>query len=274
MTTLVHISDLHFGRDADLDQVRVLEKLIPTFTPAAIVVSGDLTQRARHGEFQRALVFVERLRQAAPVLVVPGNHDVQWWETPFDLFGAGRKYRKYRQYFGAELSPTLELPGVTIASVRTCHGVAAGSLTWNLWRDTAVKGHLPATEIARVKEIFQRAPAQSWRLVVTHHNILRGEISQRMGLARWRSAQRALVDSGADMVLCGHDHQEGVALLDGATVVVTASTHTRRTRGHRPSAFYVVELTDRDATVRPQRWNRTAGAFEPSPAIQLPRRAR
>jgi 3',5'-cyclic AMP phosphodiesterase CpdA len=274
VTTLVHLSDPHFGRDVDLEQIRVLEDLIGSLRPTAVVLSGDLTQRARHGELQRALRFVEALTRTAPVHVIPGNHDVQWWETPFHVLGARRKYAKYRRYFGEDLSPTLSIPGAIIAGALTSHGVVAGSMTWKFWRDTAVKGHLPASEVARVQEIFRAAPAGICRVVVTHHNILRGEISRRMGLARWRAAQTALARSGADLVLCGHDHQEGIGTLDGGVVVSTASTFTNRTRGHRPSAFNVVAIDDREIAVHHRRWDASAREYLGTDPVRFPRRAR
>jgi 3',5'-cyclic AMP phosphodiesterase CpdA len=76
---IVHLSDLHFGRPADLDLVEALEEFLPGLAPDAIGISGDLTQRARHGEFQRARALVRSLLSVAPVLVIPGNHDVEWW---------------------------------------------------------------------------------------------------------------------------------------------------------------------------------------------------
>ena len=274
MTTLVHLSDPHFGRDVDLEQIGVLESLLPSLAPAAIVLSGDLSQRSRHGELQRALAFVETLGRQAPVYVIPGNHDVQWWESPFHLLGRERKYAKYRRYFGDNLTPTLELPGLIIASALTSHGVVAGSMTWKFWRDTAVKGHLPASEVARVAEVFRRAPNGVCRVVVVHHNVLRGAISRRMGLARWRAAQRALAGSGADLVLCGHDHQEGIGTLEGGVVVSTASTFTHRTRGHRPAAFNVVTIDDREIAVHHRCWDSAARSFQPTPAVRFPRRTR
>ena len=71
--TIVHLSDLHFGGHADLAQIEALEDFLPTLGAAATVVSGDLSQRARHGEFQAAHSFFERLRVHAPLLVVPGE---------------------------------------------------------------------------------------------------------------------------------------------------------------------------------------------------------
>lgn len=274
MTTLVHISDTHFGRDVDLEQIGVLESVVPALKPTAIVLSGDLTQRGRHGEFQRALAFVERLRVTAPVHVIPGNHDVAWWETPFGVLGTDRLSVKYRRYFGDVLAPTLELPGLLIASALTSHGVAFGSMTWKFWRDPAVKGHLPRAEVERVRaRLAAGAEAGALKVVVLHHNVLRGQISRRMGLAHWRWAQDALVSTGAELVLCGHDHQEGAGVL-GGMAVSTAGTHTGRTRGHRPSAFNVIEADSRSIAIRHLIWDRAGRAFQPSEPVRFPRRGR
>jgi 3',5'-cyclic AMP phosphodiesterase CpdA len=87
--SVVHLSDLHFGGLADLAQIEAVEALVPDLEPDAVVVSGDLSQRARHGELQRARACVAALNGAAPVYVLPGNHDVQWWRRPLLPFGAG-----------------------------------------------------------------------------------------------------------------------------------------------------------------------------------------
>ena len=261
--TLAHVSDLHFGRDADLEQVEALEEMVPSLRPDAIVVSGDLTQRARHGEFQRALVFSQLLGRAAPTLVLPGNHDVQWWASPFGIFGTERKYAKYRRYFGAELSPRLAIPGAVIAGALTSHGVAVGSLTWNV-NNLAVMGHLPKVEITKATGYFEAAPPGAARVLVVHHNVLPGAISRRMGLARWDRAQQRLRKSGADLILCGHDHQEGAGQIDGTVVVSTAGTHTGRTRGKRPSAFNVVSVSERAIDIQHMRWDSAQHQFLPA----------
>src|SRR5207247_2403285 len=90
---------------------------------------------------------------------------------------------------GSDLAPTLTLQGAVIAGALTSHGVAWGSLTFRV-RDLAVKGHLPKGELQRVKQLFAAAPPDQARVLVIHHNVLRGEISGRMGLARWRQCNR------------------------------------------------------------------------------------
>ncbi len=269
--TLLHCSDLHFGRDADLAQLDGLVALAPELAPDAIVVAGDLTQRARHGEFQAALAFLARLRATAPLLACPGNHDVLWWESPFHLLGRERIYAKWRRWMGDDLTPSLRVPGATIVSLLTSHGVAAGSMTWNL-NDMAVKGHLPAAEVRRAAEAFRSAPAEDVRVAVLHHNVLRGRISQRMGLSRWKQAQARLAASGADLILCGHDHEEAAAELVPGVVVATSSTHTARTRGHRPSACNVVRVTAQAIEVQHYRWEPEARRFRPSDQFAFRRR--
>jgi 3',5'-cyclic AMP phosphodiesterase CpdA len=261
--TIAHVSDLHFGRDVSLTQVEALEAQLPGLKPDAIVLSGDVSQRARHGEFQMARFFRDRVGRTAPVLTIPGNHDVQWWASPFGIRGTDPLYRKYRRYFGPDLAPHFEIPGAYITGALTSYGVAAGSMTWNL-NDMAVKGHLPDSEVVRVSRYFAAAPAEAVRVMVVHHNVLRGDISRRMGLARWRRAHQQLRATGADLILCGHDHQESSGQIDGTVVVSTTGTLTSRTRGQRPSAYNVITVEPDSITVRHYRWDEGSTSFTPS----------
>ncbi|HEX2450649.1 MAG TPA: metallophosphoesterase [Gemmatimonadales bacterium] len=268
-TTIVHCSDLHFGRHADLPQVEALERFIPTLEADAIVVSGDLTQRARHGEFQRARVFVRHMQEAAPTLVVPGNHDIEWWKSPLGIRGTEVKYEKYRRYFG-DPRPVLDIPGAVIVGALSAYGVAWGSLTWNL-NDIAVKGHLPRSEANRVKQVLATAPPGKARVLAIHHNVLAGALSRRMGLARWRDAHKLLLDTGADVVLCGHDHQEGAGQVEGRLTVSTSGTHSFRSRGGRPSVFNLVQIAPDIVHVQHYRWDAVTGSFAPSDRFSFSR---
>jgi 3',5'-cyclic AMP phosphodiesterase CpdA len=267
--TIAHLSDLHFGGYADLVQIEALEAFLPTVGAGAIVISGDLSQRARHGEFQAAHTFVHRLRATTPLLVVPGNHDIEWWRSPLGLAGESRKYAKYRRYFG-DLRPVLEIPGAVIAGALSGYGLALGSLTWNL-RDVTVKGHLPEAETDRVAAIFSAAPPGAARILVFHHNVLPGGISRRMGLARWRSAYRRLLATGADVILCGHDHQEGAGQVEGAVAVSTSGTHSSRVRGGRPSVFNLVRVDQHAVHIQHYRWEATGRAFRPGDTFSFAR---
>ncbi|MGH7500055.1 MAG: metallophosphoesterase family protein [Gemmatimonadales bacterium] len=266
---IVHLSDLHFGGYVDLAQIEALEDFIPALGATAAVVSGDLTQRARHGEFQAARAFLNRIRSRLPLVVIPGNHDIEWWKSPLGLWGQTTKYRKYSTYF-TPLTPVLEVPGAIIAGALSAYGVSFGSLTWNI-RDIAVKGHLPASETRRVKGIFDAAPGKA-KVLTLHHNVLAGGLSRRMGLAKWRSTHRRLMDTGADVILCGHDHQEGAGQVGGVLAVSTAGTHSFRTRQGRPSVFNLVTIDSRAVHVQHYRWESTGRRFLKSDTSSFARR--
>jgi 3',5'-cyclic AMP phosphodiesterase CpdA len=257
------VSDPHFGWPCDLDQIDALVDMAPGLEPDAIAVSGDLTQRARHGEYQRALVFIDQLKAVAPTLVVPGNHDVQWWQSPFGVRGQRVKYAKYRQYIDTDLTPVVTAAGVVLAGALSAYGFSVGALTWNP-NDVTVKGHLPKPETDRLARIFKEADPADARVAVLHHNVLRGQLSQRMGLAHWRSAQTRLRNSGADVILCGHDHQEGVGQIDGVVPVSTVGTHSSRSRGKRPSVFNVIRIDPQAVHIQHMRWDRSASKFRAS----------
>ncbi len=266
---ILQLADLHFGGLADIRQIEALERMLPDLRPDVVVIGGDISQRARHGECQRARAFANLASETAQVFTMPGNHDVQWWRRPLLPIGQDAIYRKYRQYFGDDLTPTLEVPGALIASVLTSHGLSLASVTQ--LRDFCVKGHLSRREIDRVRDLFARAPADLARVLVVHHNVLRGDISQRMGLARWRTAQRRIIDCGADVVLCGHDHQEGADVLEGKLVVSTTGTLSVRTRGGRPSCFNLVTIDPSAVQVTFFRWEGEKGRFRPSDTFAFAR---
>src|SRR5215471_9311717 len=96
---LAHLSDLHFGTEDDAMVKRLLAELA-ALQPRLIVVSGDLTQRARRRQFAAARAFLDRL--GAPHLVLPGNHDIP-------LYDVGRRIAspmgRYRQMITRELDP-------------------------------------------------------------------------------------------------------------------------------------------------------------------------
>lgn len=264
MTTLVHLSDLHFGGLADIRAIEAVEELLPSLAPAAVIVSGDFCQRARAGEFQRGRAFLRAVSRLAPVHAIAGNHDVQWWREPLDLPLLGRaRFAKYRRYVGEDLAPSLNVDGAVISGANTAHGLALGSLTWNP-RDLTVKGHLPRAELARAAGVFAAGGARSLRILVVHHNVLRGHISGRWGLARPHAALEGIVATGADVVCCGHDHEEGIGTieLEGRRVVVsTAGTLSTRGRGKRPPSFNLLKVTPQAIRVEILRFEPKAGVF-------------
>ena len=268
-TRIFHVSDIHFGWPADLDQIDALESLVARERYDVVAVSGDLSQRARAGEFQRAHVFLTIAARSSQVITVPGNHDVAWWFAPLGVGDRSLLYAKYRRYISADLEPVLHVPGVTFVGLNSAHGFAWGSLTGRP-RDVSIMGHLTAEQLRHAADEFGQAPPGDARVVVMHHNPMRGELSRRHGITRYTRAVTAFSAMRADLVLCGHDHQAAVHYVErdggGGTVYVTAGTVSERSRGGLPSTIDVCTITDRSVEVMPLVWGGKSRGFEPGTA--------
>jgi 3',5'-cyclic AMP phosphodiesterase CpdA len=265
MTTILHISDLHFGKPAVLAQIDAVDAAIRSERFDVVAVSGDLSQRARSGEFQRAAVFLREARKYSQTICVPGNHDVAWWYAPVGLGDRERVYENYRTYISPELQPSLQVPGAFFVGLNTSHGITLRTLTWNM-RDLSIIGDLTPAQLDTVRHRLSQAPPGVPKVVVMHHNPVAGQLSQRYGLKHTDRLLSAFSDMGVDVVLCGHDHQEAVNYV-GRTpqgiVVSTAGTVSSRSRGGRSSSYNVITITPQSITVTIRMWSREAQDFVP-----------
>ena len=266
MLRVLHVSDLHFGVHSLADQVQSIEQMIERGDFDVVAVSGDLTQRARAGEFAAAKRFLEHAEKHTRTIVVPGNHDVAWWRAPAHVGPKSWIYSKWRKYLGRDVEPVLEAPGAIFIGVNTAHGITLRTQTKRL-RDLSVIGDMHPAQHERVRRLSESAKPGDRRVVVMHHNPVAGELSRRFGFRKKLAPQvlRDLAAAGVDLVLCGHDHQEAVHFIEHPTrgiIVATAGTISSRSRGKRPTSINAIELDATRITVRVMLWNADAGAYQ------------
>ena len=280
MVKILHTSDLHFGRPAVATQLDSLRSCIADLAPDAVTISGDLTQRCSNPEFVKARTYLDSIRQSAPVITIPGNHDVRWLGAVARNFGLWRKtahefkYSRYTRHISPELNPSLEVPGAVIAGCNTAHGISRGSLT-RRFKDLGVIGHVKKRDLEKAAEAFAKASPYAARVIMIHHNPIKGETSGRHGLANTMQALSAFASLGAELVLCGHDHQEAVHTVEESSpglVISTAGTISNRTRVGRTSSFNLVEIDERELRITTYAWQNPEG-FTPSRERSCLRRA-
>lgn len=267
-TTIFHCSDLHFGHPAVPEQYEAMESIIAQRKYSVVAISGDVSQRARSGEFQRARAFIRQAEAHSRVICIPGNHDVQWWKAPFGLGDDEAMLATYRRYISPDIEPTLRVPGATIAGLNTSHGVTGGGLTWRL-RDISIIGFVRQEQIDRLRTVFAEVPAAEARVIVMHHNPMKGELSQRHGLKNTARALGAFADLSVDLVLCGHDHQDAIHYIEHTkkgTVISTAGTVSNRQRGGRPSSVNSISITENSIDVATLVWSEFDHSFVPGPS--------
>jgi len=267
------VSDLHFGKPAVLAQIDAVEAAIAARHFDVIAISGDFSQRARAGEFQRAAVFLREARKHGRTISVPGNHDVAWWKAPLGFGDPLAMLTNYRRFISEDLEPILRIAGATIVGLNTSQGVTRRTLTWNL-RDISIIGDLRRDQIERARAEFERSRAGDARIIVMHHNPVMGELSRRHGLKNTHRILGAFAEMGVDLVLCGHDHQEAVHYIEHTkkgTVISTSGTISNRARGGRPGSVNSIRITDDAIDVSTLVWSDDKHDFIAGPVKCFPR---
>ncbi len=227
MFRILHISDLHFGRHYLPRAGTALLQLAAELEPHVVVASGDLTQRAKHAEFQAARDFLQRL-PPVPRVVVPGNHDVPLYRVTERLFTPHQLYRKYIHH---ELNTVLEME----------HAVFVG-LDSTAPRRAITNGRIRPPQLDFCRQALANAPPKAFRIVVAHHHFAPApDYLRDQTLPHARRAINQFIDLKVDLVLGGHLHRAYVGnSLDvfrgkhpeqGVIVVQCGTTTSRRGRG-------------------------------------------
>lgn len=251
MTTLLQISDTHFGTEQPA-VVAALEAHVREHGADVLILSGDITQRARREQFAAAKTFVERLESYGipRTLVIPGNHDLPLYNllTRFLM-----PYGNYRRHFGQDLEPSFENDELLLVGLNT----------------TAPQRHkdgaVSAEQIERVAERLRRAGPGKLRIVIAHQPFGALELSDLSNLQH--NADHALAtwaDAGLDLVMGGHIHLPYVLPLSRqyptlpreVWIVQAGTALSSRVRGTSPNSFNRLLVGEgAEKTVDVERWD-------------------
>lgn len=266
MREILHISDIHFGPHHAPEMAGAVLGLVRRRRPDLVVISGDLTQRAKPEQFREARDFVDRLE--APSLVVPGNHDVplyRFWERILTPFGA------YRRHFSTELEPIYRDDELFVVGVNT-------AFNW-----THKDGRISRSRLTEIAQGLREAPVGSTRIVVAHHQLVPApRYDDQRVLRNAYEAVDVFSRHGVELVLSGHLHQAYVVPSEAYyptgrrpfLLVHAGTTTSHRGRGseHRRYTCNWIRIGDDELAVSHLAWDETAGEFLCQSRHQYPRR--
>jgi 3',5'-cyclic AMP phosphodiesterase CpdA len=251
MRTLVHLSDLHFGK-VDDKLLTPLGELVHRLAPDVVVVSGDLTQRARSAQFEQARAWLDTL--PGPQIIVPGNHDIS-------LYNVFRRFlqplTRYKRYITDDLDPIYVDAEIAVLGVNT-----ARSLTFK-------DGRVNEEQIAAIRQQLAGLSPDIVRIIVTHHPFDLPATNDDDDLVdRAPMAMKAFADCGVDVLLSGHMHASHAGntadryrMSEYAALVVQAGTATS-TRGRgEVNSFNVVRVEPERVEVDRYGWDDVGGKF-------------
>ena len=268
---IFHASDVHFGKPHLPELSEALVRFVHDLGPDAAVISGDLTQRARAGEYRDARTFLDALAPT-PLITTAGNHDVplyRIWERVF------APYRNYRAIIGPDLDMVLDIEGKGVPG-----GARFVALDSSAPRRAIVNGRVTARQLEFADESFAAAPAGALRVLVVHHNLvdpgdgpkappLRGAGRILDRLPRW----------GVGLVLSGHIHRsylggggEGAGPDGGVPVILagTASSNRGRGRERGRNSFNLIRVGESGIEAKVYLYSRDAGGFQPAGSRRYP----
>ena len=251
MRTVVHLSDLHFGR-VDPAILAPLVKFIGELKPDLVAVSGDLTQRARTAEFLAAKEFLAAI--PFPQIVVPGNHDVPLY-NPFSRFV--RNLDRYTRYITPDLQPVFADSEILVVGMNTARAFT--------WKD----GRINARQLQQLRTTLQEPSAERTKIVVTHHPFdLPAGASGRV-VGRSRLAIKTLAACRVDLLLAGHFHIADTShtakryQVPGYSAIIVSSGTSTSTRGRgQPNSFNVIRIDRADLAIERRTWRPTSALFD------------
>ena len=251
MRTLVHLSDIHFGR-VDYATVEPLVAIVREVHPDLVAISGDLTQRARTRQFQEARRFLESLPQ--PQLVVPGNHDVPLYNV-LDRFL--QPLDKYLRYITNDLEPFYADEEIAVTGINTARSL------------TRKYGRINEHQVAKVRERMCPLGDEVTKIIVTHHPFdLPEGFNRREIVGRAGMAMKTFAECGADLLLAGHLHVSHTGhtatrykISGHSALVVQAGTATS-TRGRgETNSFNVIRIAHPHITIERFAWQPAQSVF-------------
>jgi 3',5'-cyclic AMP phosphodiesterase CpdA len=254
MRSIVHLSDIHFGRVDPLALAPLIET-INDLKPDLVAVSGDLTQRARSRQFKQARVFLDRLPK--PQIIVPGNHDVPLHNV-FARFL--QPLRKYQRYITKDLRPFYHDDEVAVLGISTARSL------------TVKGGRINEEQVAWMSEKLCGGDPEVVRIIVTHHpfDLPEGHHERNL-VGRARMAMEALASCGADVFLAGHLHISRTThsatryRIKGHSALVIQAGTAASTRGRgEKNSFNVIRIDRPWITVERLEWGPGDPRFAPA----------
>ncbi|MEO5754280.1 MAG: metallophosphoesterase [Chthoniobacterales bacterium] len=252
MKTLLHLSDLHFGR-VDLPLVEPLVVAAQAVAADLLVISGDFTQRARQAEYRAARAFLKRI--PGPRIVVPGNHDIPLWDVIRRFVSP---LGRYRHYITEDLEPFYFDNEIAVLGINTARSL------------TRKYGRINADQIAHAREVLAAVDPALIKVVVTHHPFdLPAGLRSHSIVGRSIMAMEGLAAVGVDLILSGHLHLQHVGLttqrypIEGHSALLAQAGTTFSTRGRgEANSFNVIRIQRPEITIEHHLWQPESGEFE------------
>jgi 3',5'-cyclic AMP phosphodiesterase CpdA len=258
--TLLQISDLHFGPPYIEKIGEAALRISSKLNPDAVIVSGDLTQRAKREQFEAAKHFLSRLPEV-PQLVIPGNHDVPLYRVYERIVNP---HGLYCEIISPDLNPVLKVKKAIIAGIDSTAPHTAIS-----------NGRIFRSQLDSCERVFRDAGEDGIRIVVAHHHFAPApDYLRDSNMPKAKRAMERFENMNVELILGGHLHRAYIGnSLDfypgthrdrGIIIAQCGTTTSRRGRGREAekNSLNLIEIRRSTITITHYMYFHESDSFE------------
>ncbi|MBC7332950.1 MAG: metallophosphoesterase [Actinobacteria bacterium] len=223
---IVQISDIHVGEEHFVPSLltRCINE-INEFEPDIVIITGDLTANGFRREYDTFKNYLSPIK-CKNLLVQPGNHDSR---------NVG--YLHFEDIFGERY---------TSLSYKNLKIVAADSSEPDL-----DDGQIGREYYKWIKSEFENCEANAYRIFTMHHHLIPvPNTGRERNIVRDAGdVLEILVDSGVDLVLCGHKHVPYIWRIEDLLLLTAGTAASLRLRGRIEPNYHMIFLREEEIDI-------------------------
>lgn len=233
---ILHISDLHFGREKQ-EVLLALENKIKEIKPDIIIISGDLTQRAKKKEFMKVHRFLSNLN--FPYFIIPGNHDL----PVFNIFKRFiNPWKRWKKFIQRDLESTFKNEKIAIYGLNSVRKMG-------VWFDFE-RGVISFTQKIKIKSFFENITDEKLKIVVAHHPFWLPDEQMFRDIIKGRDkAIEYFNEVGVDIILGGHIHLSFVKLFKNIIISHAGTCISNRTIKNNNNSFSLITGNNKEVFI-------------------------
>ena len=215
--------------------------------PDHVVVTGDITNISLPAEFLAASHWLASLGRPEFVSIIPGNHDA-YVHVPWE-----RSWVHWDDYMrsDADGAPVMGV-ATQFPFVRRRQNVAIVGLSTAVTSAPGMAvGRLGTEQLHATRTLLDQLRAEGvFRVVLLHHPPITAAGDRHKRLVDAKAFVAMLRDTGAELVLHGHDHVHRLrslpSRLGDIATLGAASASAATVRGHAPAQYNLYRITPRN----------------------------
>ena len=221
---IVQLSDIHVGSQFREDVFEKVIKEVNSLKPDSVIITGDLTNEGLKEQYEKCKTLVSEIN-VDKIIAISGNHDYR-----------NTGYLHFKKYFPFqtinELSDDVIL--VTLGTARPDRDEGEVGYRQTLWLERTMKKYQDKTTI----------------LAMHHHLIgIPDTGSDRLTIIDAGDVLRATLDSGVNLVLCGHKHRPWLWDFNNLLIANAGSTSSERVRGFFENSYNIIKIEDGNISI-------------------------